>query len=109
MKHHFLFRKNWSSIFGPSIWLPSSQCCLQVVLNFAIAFSRCVRTALMLLINAPPPPERNKRVQGFSGPTWARSWANFSLLQRHPHRNAWANWHLLGQPNTLLALGHCFV
>ena len=32
-----------------------------------------------------------------------RSWANFSLLQLYYHRNAWANLHLLGQPNTFLA------
>jgi hypothetical protein len=37
-------------------------------------------------------------------PSWPRSWANFSLLWMYPHRNVWANSHLLGQPNTLLAL-----
>ena len=36
-------------------------------------------------------------------PSWPRSWANFSLLQLYSHRNAWANLHLLGQPNTFLA------
>jgi hypothetical protein len=35
---------------------------------------------------------------------WPRSWANFSLLQLYSHRNVWANLHLLGQPNTFLAL-----
>jgi hypothetical protein len=38
--------------------------------------------------------------------SWPRSWANFSLLsalQLCSHRNAWANLHLLGQPNTFLA------
>jgi hypothetical protein len=36
-------------------------------------------------------------------PSWPRSWANFNLLQLYYHRNAWANFHLLGQPNTFLA------
>ena len=36
-------------------------------------------------------------------PSWPRSWANFSLLQLYFHRNAWANFHLSGQPNTFLA------
>jgi Ca2+-binding EF-hand superfamily protein len=35
-------------------------------------------------------------------PSWPRSWANFSLLQLYSHRNAWANLHLLGQPNTFV-------
>ena len=38
-------------------------------------------------------------------PSWPRSWANFSLLPLYPHRKAWANWHLLGQPDTFLAAG----
>jgi hypothetical protein len=38
-------------------------------------------------------------------PSWPRSWANFSLLQLCSHRNAWANLHILGQPNTVLASG----
>ena len=33
-------------------------------------------------------------------PSWPRSWANFSLLQLYFHRNAWANLHLLGRPDT---------
>ena len=36
-------------------------------------------------------------------PSWPRSWANFSFLQLCSHRNAWANLHLLGQPNNFLA------
>jgi alpha-D-xyloside xylohydrolase len=36
-------------------------------------------------------------------PSWPRSWANFSLSQLYSHRNAWANLHILGQPNTFLA------
>jgi hypothetical protein len=32
-------------------------------------------------------------------PSWSRSWANFSLLQRYSHGNAWASLHFLGQPN----------
>ena len=36
-------------------------------------------------------------------PSWPRSWANFSLLQMYPHRNAWANLHILGRPNNFLA------
>ena len=36
-------------------------------------------------------------------PSWPRSRANFSMLQLYSRRNAWANWHLLGQPNTFLA------
>jgi hypothetical protein len=35
--------------------------------------------------------------------SWPRSWANFSLFWLYSHRNAWANLHLLGQPNTFLA------
>ena len=35
--------------------------------------------------------------------SWPRSWAKFSLLQLYSRRSAWANWHLLGQPNTCLA------
>jgi hypothetical protein len=38
-------------------------------------------------------------------PGWPRSWANFSLLQLHSHRHAWASLHRLGQPNTFLAQG----
>jgi hypothetical protein len=33
-------------------------------------------------------------------PSWPRSWPNLSLLSLHSHRNAWANLHMLGQPNT---------
>ena len=36
-------------------------------------------------------------------PSWPRSWANFSPSQLCSHRNAWANLHLLGQPDTFLA------
>jgi hypothetical protein len=36
-------------------------------------------------------------------PSWPRSWANFSLLWLYPHRNAWANFHMLGPPDTFLA------
>jgi hypothetical protein len=36
-------------------------------------------------------------------PSWPRSWANFNFLSLYPRRNAWANLHLLGQPNTFLA------
>jgi hypothetical protein len=36
-------------------------------------------------------------------PSWPRSWANFSPLQLCSHRNAWANLHLLGQPNSFYA------
>ena len=36
-------------------------------------------------------------------PCRPRTWANFSLLQLFSHRNAWANLHLLGQPNSFLA------
>jgi hypothetical protein len=38
-------------------------------------------------------------------PSWPRSWANFSLLQLYLHRNAWANLHIVGQPNTFIAAG----
>ena len=42
-------------------------------------------------------------------PSWPRSWANFSLANFSlsylcSHRNAWANLHLLGQPNIFLAI-----
>jgi hypothetical protein len=40
-------------------------------------------------------------------PSWPRSWANFSPLQLYPHRNVWANLHLLGQPDTFLATRRC--
>jgi hypothetical protein len=36
-------------------------------------------------------------------PSRPRSWANFSLLWLYS-RNAWANLHLLGQPDTFLSL-----
>jgi hypothetical protein len=36
-------------------------------------------------------------------PSWPRSWANFSPLSLYPRRNARANLHILGQPNSLLA------
>jgi hypothetical protein len=36
-------------------------------------------------------------------PSWPRSWANFSLLSLYSRRNACANLHLLGQPNTFFA------
>ena len=38
-------------------------------------------------------------------PSWPRSWANFSRLSLYSRWNAWANWHLLGQPDTFLASG----
>jgi hypothetical protein len=36
-------------------------------------------------------------------PSWSRSWANFGPLQLHSYRNARANSHRFGQPNTFLA------
>ena len=36
-------------------------------------------------------------------PSRPRNWANFSLLQLYSRRNAWANLHLLGQLDTVLA------
>ena len=36
-------------------------------------------------------------------PSWPRSWANFCLLELYFHRNARANLHLLGQPDSFLA------
>ena len=36
-------------------------------------------------------------------PRWPRSWANCSRLSLHSHRRAWANLHVLGQPNSFLA------
>ena len=36
-------------------------------------------------------------------PSWPRSWADSSNLQLCSHRNAWANLHPLGQPDTCLA------
>jgi hypothetical protein len=38
-------------------------------------------------------------------PSWPRSWTNFSLFLLHARRNARANLHFLGQPNSLLASG----
>ena len=38
-------------------------------------------------------------------PRWPGSWADPSLLFQCSHRNAWANLHFLGQPNTFLAAG----
>jgi hypothetical protein len=37
--------------------------------------------------------------------SWSRSWANCSLLWLYSDWNAWANLHLLGQPNTFLDTG----
>ena len=59
----------------------------------------------------PRAPSRGKTAKSKTAkvsktPTrWPRSWANFSLLSLHFHRNAWANLHVLGQPNTFLAQG----
>ena len=36
-------------------------------------------------------------------PNRPRSWANFSLLWLCSHKNAWAKWHILGQPCAFLA------
>jgi hypothetical protein len=36
-------------------------------------------------------------------PSWPRSWANFGRSSLYSRRNAWANLHLLGQPNSFLA------
>ena len=36
-------------------------------------------------------------------PGWPRSWANLRLLELYSHRNAWANLHLLGQPDAFVA------
>jgi hypothetical protein len=44
-----------------------------------------------------------KAAQVRKTPSWPRSWANFSLSWLYSHWNAWANLHLLGQPNTVLA------
>jgi hypothetical protein len=38
-------------------------------------------------------------------PRWPRTWANVSLLYLYSNRDAWANLHSLGQPNTFLAQG----
>jgi hypothetical protein len=43
------------------------------------------------------------RTQVRTTPSWPRSWANFSVLQPYSRRNAWANWHRLGQPDTFRA------
>jgi hypothetical protein len=40
------------------------------------------------------------------GPEVGHFWANFSLSRLYSHRNAWANLHRLGQPNTSLAQAH---
>jgi hypothetical protein len=45
----------------------------------------------------------SKHLQVRKPPSRPRGWANFSLLQLYSHGNAWANLHLLGQPNSLLA------
>jgi hypothetical protein len=49
--------------------------------------------------------DRNIAGQVRKPPSWPRSWANFSLLQLYSRRKAWANLHVLGQPNTFLASG----
>jgi hypothetical protein len=36
-------------------------------------------------------------------PSCPKSWANLGLLWLYSHRGAWANLHLLGQPDTFLA------
>jgi hypothetical protein len=48
---------------------------------------------------------RPKLQQVRKTPSWHRSWANFSRLWMHSHRDAWANWHRLGQLDTFLAPG----
>ena len=44
--------------------------------------------------------EEHAALQVRKTPSWPRSWANFGLLELYFHRNAWANLHLLGQPNS---------
>ena len=41
-------------------------------------------------------------------PSWPRSWANFSLLLLHSHRNTWTNLHLLGHLTPFLLQGQVF-
>jgi hypothetical protein len=36
-------------------------------------------------------------------PSWPGSWANSSPFSLYSHRNAWANVHLLGQPDAVLS------
>ena len=45
----------------------------------------------------------HKLPQVRKAPSWSRSWANCSLLWLYSYWNAWANLHLLGQPNSFLA------
>jgi hypothetical protein len=61
-------------------------------------------------ISAPrqPPgaaPSLAHRVKARKTPSRPSSWANSSRFKLHSRRNAWANLHILGQPNTLLARG----
>jgi hypothetical protein len=68
-----------------------------------------VMSALMIGIQGAD-SEYNEKVQGArqvrKTPSWPSNWASSSPLSLHSHRNAWAHLHLLGQPNTLLAV-HC--
>ena len=50
-------------------------------------------------------PRRGSIAQVRKTPSWPRSWANFSILSLYSHVSAWANLHILGQPNTFLAPG----
>jgi hypothetical protein len=60
-------------------------------------------------LQEPKKPGKKLQIEpGFPGqvkktPSLPRSLTNFSHLQLYSHMNAWANLHLLGQPNTFLA------
>jgi serine/threonine protein kinase len=56
-----------------------------------------------LLSTFKAPAEAISLVHVRETPSWPRSWANSSLLQLYPHRNAQANPHILGRPNTFRA------
>ena len=46
---------------------------------------------------------QHRPIQVRKTPRWPRSWANFRFLSLYSHRSAWANLHLLGQPEILPA------
>jgi hypothetical protein len=63
------------------------------------AASHTAAHSLCLIVGRAPLCPRRVR----ETPSWPRCWANFSLLWLDSHRNAWANLHLLGRPDALLA------
>ena len=99
----------WCSV---ALWSWKSEIAVVVLVCFILVSRQ--RAAGRLETGSGTPREREagaplataRRVR--NTPSWPRSWASSCLLSLCSHRNAWANWHLLGQPNAVLALGALF-